>query len=291
MNVLKFPLMTLVSLQLLYSCASGLRRPESIAEKMKRYKSKIGQVNTVPEVPIVQESWVQSSRAPASIGPLASSQKVNYSNKKMYFFTLWMQYKTLKKFTKQENAPQINSCPKFHTSMIGEKWESKMTVVDNNKIKWKNIQQQDISYFPEVHLPTTREHSLPKVMDSFKQVKFEDEYQKTVDQAFENHLAKMFTELKELCEHGSSYNYYAFENLLTHTKDHTFMANNENMQKLLKTSIFSNHLIIESMRKNKSEDKYDMMIREINNRVGGQWVNAYFDYYRGKRIETLSKLK
>jgi hypothetical protein len=291
MSIFKYPLITLISIQLLNSCASGLQRPESIAEKMKRYKSKIGQVNAVPEIPLVQEQWVQSSRAPASIGPLASSQKVNYSNKKMYFFTLWLQYKTLKKFTKQDNAPQINSCPKFHTSMVGEQWESQMKAGDFNKIKWKNLQQQDISYFPEVHLPTTRNHTLPTVKDSFKDVKFNDEYQKTVDTAFENHLAKMFVELKELCEHGSSYNYYAFENLLTHTKQHTLMANNENMDRLLKTSIFSNHLIIESLRKKNSQDKYDMMIREINNRIGGQWVNAYFDYYREKRIETIGKFK
>lgn len=291
MNFIKSLLFVLVGLQLLYSCASGLRRPESIANKMKRYKSKVGQVNAVPEVPLIQGNWSQSGRAPASIAPLADSQRLNYSNKKMYFFTLFMQYKTLASFTKQEDATRIGSCPKFHTSMIGDKWDTQISRDESHQIKWKNIQQQDISYFPEVHLPIYQNESKPKVKDIFEKIQFEDEYQKTVNQAFQNHLVKMFTELRELCEHGSSFNYYAFENLLAHTKSHSFIANNENMKKLLKTSIFSNHLIIESMRKSRSQDKYDMMIREINKRVGGQWVNAYFDYYRGKRIETLSKNK
>lgn len=291
MNWSKLSILSIVSVNLLYSCASGLRRPESIEEKMRRYQSKIGQVNAVPEIPVVAENWTQGSRGPASISPFQASQRVDYSNKKMYFFTLWMQYKTLKKFTKSENAPQINSCPKFHTSMVDKNWESDLTHGELSKIQWKNLQQQDISYFPEVHLSVSREHNEPKVKDQFKNLKFADEYQTTVDQALKNHMAKMFTELKELCEHGSSYNYYAFENLMTYTKENTMMANNENMEKILKTSIFSNHLIIESLRSKYTMGKYELMINEINHRIGGQWVNAYFNHYRSKRLEKISQLK
>lgn len=291
MNWVKLFLTVTIAAQFLYSCASGLRRPESIQEKMRRYKTKIGQVNPVPEIPVVAGNWQQASRGPASISPFQNSQRVDYSNKKMYFFTLWMQYKTLKKFTKSENAPALNSCPKFHTSMVDEKWDSHLNASGDKKIQWKNIQQQDISYFPELHLSVSREHKLPKVKDEFKNLKFVDEYQSTINQAMTNHMAKMFTELKELCEHGSSYNYYAFENLMTHTKEHSLMANNENMQKLLKTSIFANHLLIESLRKKRSMGKYDMMINEINHRIGGQWVNAYFEHYRNKRIQTIGRLQ
>lgn len=276
---------------LLYSCASRFRRPESIEAKMARYKSKIGQVNSVPEMPVINEQWNIGNRAPASIGPLEQNQRVNYSNKKMYFFTLWMQYKTLKTIAKADNAPTVNSCPKFHTSLVGEDWDSNISAISVNNINWKNVQQQDISYFPEMHLSVTRKHQEPKVKDQFKDLNHNDEYNTVVNKALKTHMAKMYLELQELCEHGSSYNYYAFENLFTHSNKNDLMANNKSMERLLKTSIFSNHLLIEGLRTSKSKNKYDMMIHEINNRIGGQWVKAYFEYFKSKRSEKLSKLK
>ena len=77
------------------SCASHYRRPESIQEKMARFKAREGGINKVPDYYSPIGSMLKShGRSPASRKP-KSDLSLNYNNKKLYFLTLYGQYTTL----------------------------------------------------------------------------------------------------------------------------------------------------------------------------------------------------
>ena len=212
--------LTTVSL-LAISCSSGFKRPESIADKMVRFKAKnIGQ-NFTPsyQVADVQFQSKRRGRAPASVIK-SNTGKKNISNKRLYFLSLHNQYQQLKQYVGTDSAPTLSICPRFHTSLLKYKdtygstpYQSK--VYTSKYTKDQLVDKNYSAKYPELYLPVTKDAVTPTVMDilaknSKKQV------ENVVQNALQIHLSKTYNELKELCEFGSSDNYYVYENLLTH---------------------------------------------------------------------------
>ena len=109
--------MSAILISFITSCASHYRRPESIQDKMARFKAKEDGVNKVPDYFTPAKNMLKShGRTPAS----KKAQKdlsLSYNNKKLYFLTLYGQYVNLQAYSKH-SAPEINICPNFHTAYI-----------------------------------------------------------------------------------------------------------------------------------------------------------------------------
>ncbi|MGB0453064.1 MAG: hypothetical protein ACPGJV_05055 [Bacteriovoracaceae bacterium] len=291
----------------LSGCSSSFKRPESIQAKMSRYQSKLAKTNVVPDIPYQKSTWNQfagtysstqgtsTGRAPASI-PQSSQTRLNYSSRKLYFFTLWSQYKMMTKITQLENAPKLKSCPKFHSSFIDKSWKSQNLMVEKRtqNINWGEASKNYQSLFPEVSLPITTEYTHPKVKDSEIIKKDPKQYKETVKKAFNIHLAKLFSELEQLCESGNSDNYYAFQNLLQHTQNEPFKLKPNELAFIMKTSIFTNHFLLTSIGQYGSierNSKYNLLLSEIYERLGSDWPRGYFSKLKTEQMRVLSSWK
>lgn len=285
--------MTAMSLMAI-SCSSGFKKPESIEDKMARFKAKnIGQ-NSTPgyQVANLDFSSKKRGRGPASVQSTVKTGESNISNKRLYFLSLHNQYQQLKQYVGIDTAPTLSICPRFHTSLLKYKeaygdtpyqskvYEPKMTVT----------QMSDQNYsakYPELYLPVTKDSTTPTVMDIVSKTP-EKGIEPVVKQALQIHLSKTYNELKELCDYGSSDNYYVYENLLTHIqrKDEGWPASSENMTILLKTTLVGNMALIRSLE-GQSKRQASRGIASVNTqvyyddevlvRMNADWSKDYFD--------------
>ncbi|MCO4793503.1 MAG: hypothetical protein KC493_07320 [Bacteriovoracaceae bacterium] len=274
------------------SCSSGFRRPESIEDKMSRFKAKnLGQ-NETPTYQVSNVNFANNGRGPASVAVEKKSTDTSISNKRLYFLSLHNQYQQLKQFVDGDSAPTLTVCPRFHTSLLKYKeaygdspYNGKnytpifnSASVDNNEYASK---------FPELYLPVTKDSLTPTVKDMVSKVKG-NKIEETVKSAMQIHLSKTFGELKELCDYGSSDNYYIYENLLTHIqREEGFSPSNSSMTVLLKTTLVGNMALIKSLNQQSTKKAsrgiastptakvhYD---DEVLGRMNASWSKAYFD--------------
>lgn len=274
------------------SCSSGFR-PESIDDKMNRYQAKdIGQ-NIVPDSFVNHDLLIENiSRGPASVSSQKKKNNLPYNNKKLYFLTLLDQYNYLKTFSKSEKNPTLEICPKFHSLLIRHGEEH--SVNNYNKKNWtvtsydqtKFSDEKYLATHPELTLPVSKGNTRPAVVDLLKQAATEQEGQKIVYGAFDLHLSKTYSEIKELCEYGNSNNYYTFENLNTLVKKNAFTKNSKNLNTLLRTTLFSNMALKSSLNKNSTKTpsrgiasenpSFIKLESEVVERLGVHWSNDYF---------------
>jgi len=240
--------------------------------------------NNIPSIPVVNAA-VSKARKPASKENY--STQYNYSNKRLYFLTLFDQYSTIGQFTKNK-PPILKSCPHFHSSMVDhkEKFNSTNIYKQINNSYLDNISlnsSESIAKYPILALPVTEENNHPQAIDLMKDSRLESR-SKILSKAINIHLVKTYQELTELCEYGTSDNYYSYINLMNSIKVNPFPATDENMAVLLKTSLISNYALQESLKKisiNKNNrspassvnsPKYE---QEIFNRMNINWADNY----------------
>lgn len=287
----------------LISCASNYRRPESIEDKMARFKNKNQNRNLVPEYQSAASPWARG-RVPASSSDGGASfdrDLKGKSNKRLYFITLYGQYNTLKKYGSTESAPKVDICPSFHTSMI-EHVES-YGANAYQKVDWKvskgyyNSVDKNIASYPELALPITEDSVHPRVYDIISKEEGVQEYgsvKTVVQKAIDIHLTKTYKELTELCEYGTSDNYYSYENLITHIKKNprAFGPTKSSATTLLKTTVFSNLALIESLdsftvskrgRSLASSNENQSLKGPILKRMGAYWAKDYLQYIKQAR--------
>jgi hypothetical protein len=276
-----------ISGTLLIGCAGT----ESYQTKMERYKARSGENILVPEIKTanLQFSVQKSGRAPASVASDSSM-----TNKKLYFMSLYAQYESLKTVTNNSTAPSLSICPSFHTGLISYQ-EKHPTAVQSSGKKFSYSQaeignEQYTSAHPELYLPVGQEGTTPSVMDIIKGTK-EKMSEVAVSELMQNavnlHLAKTYTELRELCDYGASSNYYIYENLITHIKNSSFPASSKNMDTLLKTTLFSNRAILTSLNKETAQGRAIASEKakipfsdEVIARLNVPWANEYFNYLK-----------
>src|SRR5690606_2468159 len=189
--------------------------PESFEAKMARYQVSKAHSQVVPNIDPINFR-VTGSRMPASVNAdYQKGEDVTFSNKKLYFITLYRQYNQLASFA-STSTPEVTQCPSFHSAMVdfsapqapSTSWTAKY---DSSKLD----DQTYATYFPELYLPASDSNAEPRVSDLLKKNPKQTEI---VQAAIDRHIKKTYAELAELCEYGSSDNYYAFENLHTEMK-------------------------------------------------------------------------
>ena len=151
--------------------------------------------------------------------------------------------------------------------------------------------EEYVAKHPELYLPMTKEANLPRVVDMIKSRPniSESEVNEFFLQAINIHLTKTYYEISELCEYGSSDNYFIYENLITHIKNSNFTANTQNMSILLKTTVFSNLALINSLQKQKekvgrsiatSSNEGSIYSTDLMNKMNVNWANEYYKSLR-----------
>lgn len=240
---------SLFSVLLLTSCAHNYRA-ESIEDKMARYKLDDIEVNKTPELTPLSVKYkktkMNKGRFPANEAPLNK-----YSDKRIYFFGLYDQYKKFNALVGNTHK-EVQSCPSFHSSLVKNNLYKKRYPAKNftpaSKVylsKGKQIQQKHLALFPELNLPLEMNALSPKLYNIIKNgpKDFDMAFKKVLD----IHLRKTHDEILELCEYGNSSNYYKFQNLITHIKKNkNYQYKDEAMAALLKTSVFSNMALLNS---------------------------------------------
>jgi hypothetical protein len=294
---------SIATLTILGACSSTYRRPESIDDKIARYETKRTTTNKVPELQVVEgpiASKKTRSRGPASVPTIAQTGRAmaNFSNKRLYFLTLLTQYNNLQTFVEGTTPPQVNICPAFHTSLVNHNQKTsksenhKKLVIGFNHGRQSLNDQNYVALFPELSLPLTPDNSYPRVLDMLRKSERLKGPKALVTKALGIHLSKTYHELSELCESGSSDNYYTFENLITQIKNQSqYGANNESVKMLFKTTIFANKAIIHSLESHTDQGRFpasaDTMslnyYSEITHRLKADWTKSYFKKLDGMK--------
>lgn len=312
-------ILSVASITLISSCAG----PESYEQKMARYTPKVTGSNLVPQ--ITSEGFnfknkVSNNRLPASAEDNKKSDSLNtpqmseknaeestLSNKKLYFLTLLGQYETMKKFAYNFEAASVSICPQFHTSLLEHNEKKGITnnLKATTKFSYDVKKLNDTIYVnkrPELFLPLAKEETTPRVLDIIRSNRDnmnDAKMDELVHKALDIHLAKTYSEIRELCEFGVSNNYYIYENLITHIKSNEFKAKESNMDTLLKTTIFSNIALVTSLEKGTEAKAMGRAIasiteatskssgtpyaKEVMVRLNVEWAKEYFEDLKSNR--------
>lgn len=298
---------SLTVLLTLASCAGHqFQRPESIEAKMSRYEVRERNANVVPELGFTTEgiehthTKTRGGRAPASVesdGVSGAEEKINTSNKKLYFMALFSQYEKMRAFTPAGSTPDVNVCPSFHSGLVEWRQDHKTIgkVTKTVPFKYKADKLADPSYvskYPELGLPLSEEVGGPTVATLLLSRPAESasfEGPRLLSQAIHQHASRLYKELGELCETGASANYYNFENLLTHARTHRDLVPSEYALKvLMKTTVVSNMVLIESIESLASKNgrapaSVDVYTDEALDRLGTPWALDYLKSVIQKR--------
>ena len=250
--------------------------PESIGEKMDRYKSKNPNPNPVPDLSAKNDLIRKNENQAREEVQAPTLSKVTYSNKRLYFLGLLKQYDQFKAYS-QKDQSSIKACPQFHTATSDYLSQKKNT----SKVKLKSAPLKngkvDPLLYPEYYLPFNNRpaYELASAKNSTK----------VLSKAIEEHITRTYREIQELCEYGSSDNYYAFENLITHIQSTGIYKNADGAKILLKTPLFSNDLILTSLKARTktrsrglasgSSTQSDPLIKELSSRLGVSWFHHY----------------
>ncbi|PIP89228.1 MAG: hypothetical protein COW01_06805 [Bdellovibrionales bacterium CG12_big_fil_rev_8_21_14_0_65_38_15] len=255
--------------------------PETFESKMARYQVRNTGNSGVPEIEPIQFKTTRM-RAPASVEPKTEKEDINFSNRKLYFITLYKQYHELSSFS-QTPVREIKQCPSFHSALVDH------SEVEKPRVDWKvqyntnKIQDENyVKYYPELYLSMDDNAPTPRVVDLIRNDT--SKTQSLVQSAIEKHVDKTHAELAELCEYGTSDNYYAFENLNTEIrKKDVAPASTTGMKILLKTTLFSNKALIESLKQSSTPSRSPASaIKKVDfealvmNRLGVPWAKGYY---------------
>ena len=279
------------------SCSSGYsyRRPESVNEKIDRYQSRNKNANEVPEVKVQDYAFDtgKRNRGPASVKIESSIDKGlnQYNNKRLYFLTLFSQYQEIGKYSSAKNLKTLNHCPSFHTSYLNFKETNTITKSGSGyKLPFKDLSTisntKKMTNYPEFYLPMSNSSILPRAIDIVgKSGVTISQVTGSIQKAIDIHVSKTYSELNELCDTGTSANYYTYENLITHIKTRDKLSPNKvGLQTLVKTTLFSNMTIVKSMTKHQKKKsrsiasfaKKQSYGSEVMKRLEVPWAEGYF---------------
>ena len=236
--------------------------------------------NKVPK--IVTLPVVLQNRTIASIAPI-KDKKDHYNNKQLYFYSINHQLHKIAELLKINKVSTADRCPYFHSinktvvdsyakSLIDDK-----NLIPSNKRYLKSTQQP--AFFPELHLPLSENKNGKTVFDYAKQETGNFDYQGSLKKALAIHLKKTQKEVIELCDTGSSSNYYIYENLVTLANTSPLTPNKTNLETILKITIFTNQFLINSLE----EKKKTPLIDPALSRVGSTWFSNYVSTIISKR--------
>ena len=274
--------------------------PESFQEKMSRFQGREKEYLEIPELPVfnpaaqkIEElsSAKEKGRTPASISKMVSSEDTDLSNKRLYFLTLYSQFRELSQWS-DNHYENINHCPHFHSTILGGKNMANIEYNQKSKMMDKatssDISKNNLPLFPEVMLPAIKGPEMTSVYKIWGEEKIssKDKKSKILKQAFNWHLQKIESEIKDLCSNGSSDNFYIFENLMTHFGSDSIKQikpSAGNIGILLRTNIYSNMALITILRDKKSIGPSDYPMSQVYRRIGTNWMGEYYTSIKEER--------
>jgi hypothetical protein len=275
----------------LVSCASNYRPPESFGEKMGRYSSKTKHYNTVPKTYAMDINYKSMKRKPASIE--SGKKMMNYSNSSLYFLSLYSQFKQIQKLSEKQ-AGTLKRCPRFHGEYLQVE-QNQLNYVEG-KIDYSALDKNllyDVNYLaknPALLMPLSQSNDAVTVRDKLEKTDL-SKVNQIIEDALLVQQLKVLNELEELCEDGTSENFYAYQNLITHINTKKDLApSKESMETLLKVSLFYNMTLIESLKANTVKSSRSISsIKEkgaIDNqllyRMKADWANSYLENIQEK---------
>jgi hypothetical protein len=277
----------------LFTACSHYKRPESFSDKMNRFQAKNLGENVVPNFPVLtyKNQTKTVGRAPASIAiedGKSDERYQTYSTKGLYFLSLYWQFQELKNYSSIDiSAPK--SCPHFHTALLNNQIQfngDKKTPKSFNNISSMSWDKPEaINNRPEFFLPTAAYTSKSTVIEQITKSPIDAE--KITQAAINLHATKMRSELNELCEYGTSDNYYAFESLINYAKDQKGLTSNErSIQAMFKTTILSNYALLNSLNTvgrapaSIAESEQKHLLNKILTNLNAPWFNEYLTQYR-----------
>ncbi len=232
----------------LVSCASIYRRPESIQDKMSRYRSKEIRTNIVPDY--FAKDFSFRGRIPAS-----AEDSLDYTNKNLYFLSLYKQYEHFSELYPSFKK-NVKYCPRFHQELLTYREANKSTTF----VKKEKI---------------TENHDFLNVVSKGHS---------NVEEGIKKHMNRNFDEIIQLCEQGYSHNYYIYENLVTLSKEPgVILRNKESYNILLKNPIFFNQKLLTTIGSERRIQSRGIasttldqdFIKEASHRVGAKWFSYY----------------
>ena len=236
-----------------FSCASSYKRPESFAQKMNRYRARISS-NSIPRLTVNTNQFRKPASIPQQVAPknrlnLLKSptllpknkniENIHFSNKRIYFLSLLEQYRSFRSYLPQKTkTPSINSCPGLHGAFL-EYMRSHPSPLPGRQANFNP--KGALLALPLSHNPQSK---------ILKDIKENKRKKQLFQKALHIHAEKIYSELVELCQYGSSNNYYAYENLMNHIKRHPqkFPVSPKNLQTLIKTTIFVNKILLSAIK-------------------------------------------
>ncbi len=219
--------------------------------------------------------YKKASRAPAAFQNKTTAL-VKSSNKTVYFLGLYDQFHKLKKLT-GSNESQILSCPRFHNVYLDYNETHNISMKENKSFWDKTLIQRIIKRnlqkisFPELSLP--RSTNEKKAISDISSLKEED-----IKVALNNHIENTKKEITKICTTGISENYFIFENLITYLENNPgFKKNKKAFDTLMKTTVFSNILLIKSLEEEKKNDRsiasgFNYIEEEVLLRLNASWA-------------------
>lgn len=258
----------------LVGCSSY--RPENFESKMARFDAKY-KYNKVPQFMVPE--FDQAARSPASVKVQEEGYEHSdfheFNNKNIYFLSLHGQYEQLRKLISNE-ALAIKSCPFFHSGLLSYK-EKATTQVGTEQIGATQIYENylknkaDLTRNPEFLLPVELTEAMPTLASVLDSQLDKDKKIKAVERALNNHVTKTYNELMELCDTGSSDNYYVFENLVTYTKSQNINPNKDGLSILYRTTLFSNMILVRSLKGYAQTGRSPASNQEIASNINYEW--------------------
>ena len=213
--------------------------------------------NNLPNY-ILPTELFDKGRSIASVSTNKPTDAPKVSLKNLYFNAMLGQYR---QFTAFYNARTINSCPAFHNDFIQQTFK----IDDSRVVNISSIKFQKPEYEPLLVLKLNNVESL---IDYYNKNGVND-IDLALKSALVKHAEMIKSEVVELCETGTSENYYRFHNFYRSEK-YTHLSNKSYLKGLLKIPVFSNMLLLEDLFQKSGihykKDSYTSMILDYSNR-------------------------
>jgi len=222
---------------------------------------------------------ILQNRNIASITPL-KNKKEALNNKQLYFQTLNTQ---MHKMGDILNKKIINDrCPHFHSINLSVLQKLRINILEERKDLPENTHYANAlkrpAFYPELHLPIKKTKEVKTIFDLAKNSSKFD-YQENVREALTMHLDRTKKEIYELCETGSSANYFIYENLNSLTSSTPMNPQKENLETILKVSIFANDFLLSSLYQTTETETISVAL----DRIGSRWFQRYVATIISKR--------
>ena len=254
-------------------------------------------LNLVPRFTLLKDThWRPRVLASKDLGKLSFME---FSNKQVYFSTLFWQFQKLKAF-RLGPFQNIRYCPSFHSAFLELKKKSPSPVKLNGdgvvlqKLIDLKPKKEIMAIFPEMALPLTHTLGASTLYEVLSKYSHDAPYDLLV-QGINIHTKKIYQELQQLCHTGYSQNYFIFENLISYVHQNPHFKNGAApLLSLLESTVFFNFIFLNFLGfQHRGEFPFSSskLEEEMVSRLRADWSYNYFYQLRRRRLDLLKNIE